>query len=38
MKILVMQYIDRIKVIGPPDIKKEIELKIADSLKKYLDL
>jgi len=37
MKILVMQYIDRIKVIGPPDIKKEIELKIADSLKKYLD-
>lgn len=38
MKILVMQYIDRIKVVGPPDTKKEIESSITDSLKKYLAL
>ena len=37
MKVFVMQYIDRVKVVGPPEIKEKIELEIVDSVQKYLD-
>lgn len=38
MKIWVMQYINKIKVVGPADVKLEIDKKIISSLEGYLSI